>query len=245
MDLQGVTVAFDLDGTLVDTAPDLIGALNAVLEEEGLAPLPLSSARHLVGRGARTLIERGFAEAGEPLAESRGKELVARFLVLYRGRIALESRPFPGVEEALRTLRAAGARLCVCTNKPTDLSRLLLQGVDLADFFEVVVGADAAPRPKPDASHLLAAISRAGGVREASLMVGDSETDVAAARASGVPVIAVPFGYREVSVADLRADRVAESFKELPAIVGDLAAALNRPGASAIGTPSPTGAWDA
>jgi phosphoglycolate phosphatase len=213
--LLGVTVAFDLDGTLVDTAPDLIGALNAVLAERGLPPVPLAAARHLVGRGARVLIERGFADAGLSLSAEETPALTARFLEIYRDRIADESRPFESVEPALDRLAQAGARLCVCTNKPTELSVLLLERLGLASRFSGVVGADSVPARKPDPGHFLAAVQAAGGDPARAVMVGDSPPDVAAARGAGAPVIVVPFGYTETPAAALGADRLIETFDAL------------------------------
>jgi len=216
MRLAGATIAFDLDGTLVETAPDLIGALNVVLGERRLPPLPTEAARVLVGRGARVLIERGFAAAGEPLDEAETPGLVARFIDIYRSRIASESRPFPGAEAALDQLAAEGAILAVCTNKPTGLSNLLLEALGLAWRFKAVIGADAAPRPKPDPSHLLHAIGQAGGDPARALMIGDSRADADAARAASVPCILFPFGYTDIPVQALGADLVIDSFAELP-----------------------------
>jgi phosphoglycolate phosphatase len=161
--LDGWVVAFDLDGTLVDTAPDLIGALNQCLRREGLPERPLAAARHLVGRGARYLIEHGFAEAGAALDPAHAEELFDRFIVDYRARITAESRPFPGCEAALEVLAAEGARLAVCTNKRTDLSLALLDGLGLTGRFHAVVGADLVPRRKPDPALLELAVTRAGG----------------------------------------------------------------------------------
>ena len=217
MRLSGATIAFDLDGTLVDTAPDLIGSLNVVLAEQDLPPLPTVAARILVGRGARVLIERGFEVAGEHLPPERVPDLVARFIEIYRGRIARESRPFPGVETALDELAAEGAILCVCTNKPTGLSDLLLEALGIRSQFSSVIGADAAPKPKPDASHLLHAIATAGGEPKRALMVGDSRADADAARAAAVRCILVPFGYTDTPVEVLGADLVIARFSELPA----------------------------
>ena len=217
MQLDGATIAFDLDGTLVETAPDLIGSLNVVLAEDGLPPLPTDMARILVGRGARVLIQRGFEVAGEHLPEERVPGLVARFIEVYRGRIADESMPFPGVQAALDDLASAGAILCVCTNKPTALSELLLTALGMRGRFASVIGADAAPRPKPDASHLIHAIATAGGDPSHALMVGDSRADADAAKAAGVPCILVPFGYTDTHVSELGADLVIEHFSELPA----------------------------
>lgn len=225
MDLTGATIAFDLDGTLVDTAPDLIGALNVVLGERGLAPVPLAAARHLVGRGARKLIERGFADAGEVLDEGQVGGLVARFLDAYRGRIAEESRPFPGVETALDRLAAAGAQACVCTNKPTDLALLLLDQLGLTGRFAAIIGPDRSPAPKPDPRHFLTAIAAAGGDPKRSLMVGDSAADVDAAHAAGQPVVVVSFGYTETPARDLGGDALIEHYDALPAAVVQLLAA--------------------
>jgi phosphoglycolate phosphatase len=215
--LNGATIAFDLDGTLVDTAPDLIGALNVVLGECRLPHLPADSARHLVGRGARRLIEKGFAEAGEPLDPDRAAGLTTRFIEVYRSRIANESRPFPGVFETLDELAQAGATLCVCTNKLTDLSVELLDALGLTSRFAAVIGADKTPAIKPDPRHIMAAVEAAGGDPNRALMVGDSHNDVAAAKASGTPVVVVSFGYTETPAAELGGDVVIDRYADLPA----------------------------
>jgi phosphoglycolate phosphatase len=225
VDLQGAVIAFDLDGTLVETAPDLIGALNVVLGERGLAQMPLASARTLVGRGARKLIEKGFAAAGHPLDEAEIGGLVTRFIEAYAARIASESHPYPGLIQALDALQAAGAILCVCTNKRSDLSLALLDALQLTHRFAAVIGADRAPKPKPDPSHVLAAIAAAGGDPAFALMVGDSSNDVDSARSANVPVVAVTFGYTETPARDLGADAVIDRFDELPAVAQRLLAA--------------------
>lgn len=222
MRLDGVTICFDLDGTLVDTAPDLIGSLNVVLSECGLPGLPHEAARALVGRGAGALIERGFATAGKTLDPAEAPALVARFIDIYRERIAQESRPFPGMEAALDELAAQGATLAVCTNKPTLLSNLLLNALGERGRFAAVIGADSAPKPKPDASHILFTIQQAGGDPARALMIGDSITDADAARNAKVPCILFPHGYTEVHVSELGADMVIDSYAELPAAVQKL-----------------------
>jgi len=216
--LAGAAIAFDLDGTLVDTAPALVGALNHVLREEGLPDLPLASARLMVGQGARALIERGFAVAGEPLPPASIPRLFDRFIDVYLARIAQESRPFEGVEAALDSLSDAGAALCVCTNKRTDLSMALLDALDLTRRFAAVVGADRAPAPKPDPRHIAAAIAEAGGSMDRALMVGDSINDIAAARAAQTPSVVVSFGYTEIAPAELGADHLIDHFSALPAL---------------------------
>ena len=150
--LAGAAILFDLDGTLVDTAPDLVGALNTVLHEQRLPALPLATARVMVGRGARVLIEQGFAAAGVVVDAAAKPALFERFIAVYRASIAQESRPFEGVIAALDALSGAGAALGVCTNKRTDLSLALLDALNLTGRFAAVIGADLAPAAKPDAA---------------------------------------------------------------------------------------------
>ncbi len=213
--LAGAAIAFDLDGTLVDTAHDLIGTLNWLLAEEGHPPLPLAEARPFIGRGARWMIERGFQAAEAPLAPAQVQPLFDRFIDRYTGHIADESRPFPGCVEALEVLRAEGARLVVCTNKLTGLSRALLDALDMGRLFDAVIGADAAPAIKPDPRHLETAIAAAGGSLDRAIMVGDAATDAGAARAAKVPLILVSFGYTEVPARDLAPDVLIDHYDDL------------------------------
>lgn len=227
--LAGWTIAFDLDGTLVETAPDLVGALNALMVEEGLPPLPYDEVRVMVGKGVRWLVQRGFAAAGEPLDEARLSRLFGRFIEIYTSRIAEESRPYPGCLEALDALSAAGATLAVCTNKLTDLSLQLLDALEMTRRFAVVVGGDAAPAPKPDPRHIEATIAAAGGVIGKAIMVGDSSNDIDAARAAQVPSIAVTFGYTEIPAAELGAEVVIDHYKDLFAACQALSASCPAP----------------
>jgi phosphoglycolate phosphatase len=220
--LTGVTLAFDLDGTLVDTAPDLMGTLNIILTEQALPVLPMAAARSLIGKGAKALLERGFSASGKTLDEETSERLFLRFLDIYRGRIAQDSRPFDGMERALDLFAGAGAGLVVCTNKRTDLSLALLDALNLTSRFKAVIGADAAPAPKPDARHYLTAINAAGGVLARSMMVGDSTADVQAARNAGAPVALFSFGYTEIPARDLGADALMDHYDELPAVVARL-----------------------
>jgi phosphoglycolate phosphatase len=207
--LDGATIAFDLDGTLVDTAPDLVASLNIILGEEGLPPLPFDDVRKMVGRGAKALLERGFAAAGAPLDADQAPALVERF-------IAHESAPFPGVVEALVGLRGAGAKLAICTNKLTHLSVALLDALDLTQYFDAVVGADSAPAAKPDPRHVLATIAAVGGDPARAVMVGDSINDALAAKAANVPTLLVTFGYTEAPVETLGGDLLIDAFSDVP-----------------------------
>jgi phosphoglycolate phosphatase len=214
--LRGAVIAFDLDGTLVDTAPDLVATLNVLLAGEGLPPLPLDDARPFIGRGAKWLIERGFQAANAPLEAGRIQPLFDRFIAHYNAHIADESRPFPGMVAALEILKGQGAKLAVCTNKLTGLSNRLLAALKLDYLFDAVVGADAAPAAKPDPRHLLAAIDAAGGAADRAILVGDAATDAGAARAASVPLILVSFGYTEIPASELNPDILIHHFDQLP-----------------------------
>ncbi|MDX2233126.1 MAG: phosphoglycolate phosphatase [Hyphomonadaceae bacterium] len=214
-DLGGVTVVFDLDGTLVDTAPDLLRALAAVMATQGLMAPPADETRLMVGQGARALIQRAAAFNGVVWPDAHLDELTEAFVAVYAADIAAESRPFPGVAAALDALAAAGARLAVCTNKRTGLSVQLLEALGLAQRFAAVVGADSVPARKPAPGHYVAAVTAAGGEVARSVMVGDSAADVTAAHAAGAPVIAVRFGYCEEGVETLGADRLIDDYADL------------------------------
>ena len=209
------TIVFDLDGTLVDTAPDLVRALNETLDLEGLPHMQIEAVRRLVGRGARVLIERAAGISGVSFSTDRLDQLTAAFIEHYRADIARASKPFPGAEAALQALAAEGARLCVCTNKRTDLSLLLLDNLKLADRFSAIVGADLVANRKPNPEHYRAAVASAGGVVHRSLMVGDTAADVGAAKSAGAPVALVRFGYSEEEVDKLGADAVIDRFTDL------------------------------
>jgi phosphoglycolate phosphatase len=210
---------FDLDGTLAETAGDLMGTLNFILAREGLEPLPLTSARNLLGAGARALIARGFAQAGRTLSPERLSQLFGDFLERYNAHIDDHSWLFPGVEAALDRATQAGYKLAVCTNKLEHSSHLLLRALDIAGRFQFVCGQDTFGVAKPDPTPLIETIGRVGGDRAHAIMVGDSRTDIDTARAAGVPVIAVDFGYTDVPIAELHPDRVISHFDELAAAV--------------------------
>ncbi|MBB3454837.1 phosphoglycolate phosphatase [Rhizobium sp. BK313] len=213
--LDGATIAFDLDGTLVESAPDLIGAVNAILIAEGFEPLAYDRGRPFISRGARWLLQWGLAAAGAQDPAARAAALFGRFISHYSAHIADESRPFPGVIDALKLLKAAGAKLVVCTNKPTDLSRDLLTKLDMAGLFDGVVGVDAVSAIKPDPAHLIEAVAAVGGNLARTVMVGDAATDAGAARAAGTPLILVDFGYTEIPAAELAPDILLHHFGDL------------------------------
>lgn len=216
------TIVFDLDGTLVDSAPDLTAALNHVMTESGCGRFTIGEVRNLVGRGARVLIERGLRHHGRDPAPIEVDRLLGLFLEYYGSHLADETKPFAGVPEILEIFSRRGTRLAVCTNKSEDLSRKLLRLLDLDRYFPVVLGGDSLPVRKPDPLHLTETIRRAGGEIENALMIGDSTSDVGAARSAAIPVIAVSFGYHDRPVRDLGADLIINHFDELPAAAARL-----------------------
>ncbi|MET0969064.1 MAG: HAD family hydrolase [Tardiphaga sp.] len=221
-------IVFDLDGTLVDTAPDLISALNWVLEREGLPPVPLATARTMIGQGARRLIERGLELEGREMTPTDVSRLTEDFIAYYGDHIAQESRPFEGLVEALDEMAGRGYRFAVCTNKLEWLSKRLLEALGLTDRFDAICGADTFGVSKPDPVILQQTVARAGGVMSAVVMVGDAGPDVGVARRAGVPVIGVDFGYTDVPIADLKPDVVISHMRDLPAAV-DRMLARNHP----------------
>lgn len=216
------TVVFDLDGTLVDTAPDLIDTLNALFAREGISPVPFEEARRFIGGGARLLIERGLSAHGLPSQGADVDRLYADYVEAYAARISRLSRPFPGLESALDRLAAAGCRFAVCTNKLEYLSVKLLNELALAPRFSVICGQDTFGVMKPDPRVLLRTIAAAGGSPASAVMVGDSGTDIATAKSAGIPVVAVDFGYTDVPVTALDPDRVIGSYDALFGAVHEL-----------------------
>jgi phosphoglycolate phosphatase len=215
-------VVFDLDGTLVDTAPDLINALNFILAREGLAPVPLHAARNMIGAGARKLLERGLELEGRTVSLAELDRLTDDFINHYAEHIADASRPFDGLEAALDDLESSGYRFAVCTNKLEWLSKRLLDRLNLSPRFAAICGADTFGVSKPDPAILRQTVARAGGELSSAIMVGDAGPDVGVARRAGIPVICVSFGYTEVPVADLKPDRVIDHMRELRGAIESL-----------------------
>jgi phosphoglycolate phosphatase len=217
-----LTIVFDLDGTLVDTAPDLVATLNVVLAREGLKPVAYADGRLMVGGGVRVMVERGIKANGRQLPAAEIDRLERDFIAYYAVNIAAHSQPFGGVEATLDRLTENGHRLAVCTNKLEGLSLRLLDALKLRPRFRAICGADTFGVSKPDPRILNRTIERAGGDRTRAIMIGDSLTDIATARAACVPVIAVDFGYTDIPVAELKPDRVVSAFSELPDVISQL-----------------------
>ena len=222
-----ITIVLDLDGTLVDTAPDLIDTLNFTLTRHDLPAIPFDLARPLIGGGARGMIEQALKVEGRDCSPLGVDRLYAAFVAHYTEHIADRSRPFPHVEATLDQLIAQSLRLAVCTNKLERLARLLLEKLHLAGYFAAICGQDTFGVQKPDPQIFYSTVKRAGGEPRRAIMVGDSNTDIRTARAAGVPVIAVDFGYTDVPVEQLGPDQVISSFAELPAAIGDLGLVKN------------------
>jgi len=215
-------IVFDLDGTLVDTAPDLVGALNFVLQREGLPLVPMASARAMIGAGARKLIERGLEVDGREVSVADLDRLTTDFIAYYKDHIADASVPFDGLHAALDTLEHQGFRFAVCTNKLEGLSRLLLAKLEMTGRFAAICGADTFGVAKPDPTIFRQTVAQAGGDMSQAIMVGDSGPDVGVARRAGVPVIGVTFGYTETPIAELKPDAVIGHMRELPDAIASL-----------------------
>ena len=222
--MHNATLVFDLDGTLVDTAPDLVAATNHALADLALPPVPAETLRHAIGFGARRMIVVGLKETGVTLDEPEVDRLLARFLAYYEPNIARESRPFEGAIAVLEQFRAEGARLAVCTNKRLALAEQLLAELGVRDLFTAVTGRDSFPVHKPHPDHLIGTIALAGGDRAVAVMVGDTGIDIETARAAGVPSIGCTFGYSDVPVATYDPEAVVETYAELDGAVRRLLA---------------------
>jgi len=212
--MRGLTVVFDLDGTLVDTAPDLTGTLNYVLAQIGHGPVAVEDVRPFVAYGGRPMLKNILEREGDDASDARVDELLKIYLAHYGENLANASRPYPGVLDCLEWLKSSGARLAVCTNKYEHLTFSLLDRLRLERYFHAIAGSDTFEVRKPDPGHLTRAIEMAGGRADYAVMVGDTETDIATAKAAGVPVIAVTFGYSDVHVENFEPDALIGHFRE-------------------------------
>lgn len=213
--MRDLTIVFDLDGTLVETAPDLIRATNHVMALAGLEAVPPADIRPSISFGGRAMIVKALELRGARLAEAEIDRLLEHFLAHYAANIAVESHAFPGLEAALDALAARGARLAVCTNKREGMSRLLLGALGLSERFQAIAGRDTFPVHKPHPDHLTGAVRLAGGNPTLAVMIGDSDTDIKTARAAGLPVIGVPFGYTDTPIGELGPDAVVAHYDHL------------------------------
>ncbi|MEZ6028187.1 MAG: HAD family hydrolase [Hyphomonadaceae bacterium] len=214
--LSGCTIAFDLDGTLVDTVGDIHRALNHVLAQEGLPPADLADVRNFVGLGARVLLVRAFGAHGVSHDDATLDRLTDLYVEANAADIAALSRPFPGVIDALENLKSQGATLSVCTNKRGHLSVQLLTALNMHHHFAAIAGGDDVPERKPHPGHYIHAVRAAGGDPARSIMVGDSINDVLSAKGAGAPVALYAFGYTDTAPELLGADAVFTHFTDLP-----------------------------
>jgi len=208
-------VVFDLDGTLVDSAPDIRAALNAALATDGLAPFDIDRVKAMVGGGSRRLIERALAAQGQPADAGRIDRLVDTFERVYADNPCRETRIFDGALQLIGTLKAHGVRLGLCTNKPGEVTLRLLDALDLSRHFGAVITGSDGFAKKPDAAMLEATFARLGHGAEDGVMIGDSAADVGCARAAGCPVVLVSFGYTQEPAHALGADLVVDSFSDM------------------------------
>lgn len=222
--LDGWTIVFDLDGTLVESAPDLLRALNHCLRDFDMPPVELGTIRTMIGRGAMAMIAAALQRAGLDVGETKRRELWTDFIAHYEQNICVESHLFDGVEAALDALKAQGAQLAVCTNKTQALSDRLLSEIGINARFAAIVGADSVSARKPDGRHILETIERAGGRRDRAIMVGDSRTDEGAALDAGLPFLFVPFGYEQDAADQIRHSGLVSHYSELLGRVLALAA---------------------
>lgn len=220
--MRDVTLVFDLDGTLVDTAPDLVGATNHVLATLGLAPLAMGQLRPWISFGARRMIVEALSASRRPAPDAEIDRLLDAFLAHYVDNIAATSRPFTGAVAALERYRDNGARLAVCTNKREALALKLLDVLALSPMFAAIAGRDTFPVFKPHPDHLRGTVRRAGGNETKAIMIGDSGVDIATARAAGIPVVGVSFGYTDIPIRELGPDVTIDHFDDLDAALAKL-----------------------
>ncbi len=209
-------IVFDLDGTLIDSLPDVIGAMNRLLAQEGRREIALEEGRMMIGEGAVALIERAWAATGGPPAPEKFDTLIERYLALYRASPANDTYVYPGVVDVLGQFLANGVKMGVCTNKPDEISKMVLSALGLDRFFASIIGGDVLPVRKPDPGHIHAVLEEMGCDAATAVYIGDSPTDMEAARNARLPAIAVTYGYSRVAPEQLGADILVDSFSELP-----------------------------
>jgi phosphoglycolate phosphatase len=222
MSFDGVTVCFDMDGTLVDTAPDLVAAMNHVLKANGFDTVAYDNAKTMIGQGAAAMIKSGLDLLGEQVSVEQLRLMESAFAAHYDENFAEKSAVFGGADLALRELRNLGCNLVVCSNTGEQLVNMILTEFGLRDYFRTICGGDTTEHKKPDPRPLQHVVSISGGTSSRSVMVGDSETDIEAAKRADMPVIAFDFGYSKTPVNQLNASAVLSSYTLLPATISDI-----------------------
>lgn len=220
--MSSKTVVFDLDGTLIDTAPDLIRSTNHVLESAGHQPVTAEFINPYISYGARAMIAAGIKQQAGDTSERRLDDLFEKMIAYYSANIAVDSRPFPGLTAVLTALRERDVNIAICTNKNEDMARLLMSELGLTPYFKAITGRDTFPVCKPDPEHLFGTIRLAGGAPEHSVMVGDSTTDYETAKAAKIPIIGVTFGYTDIPIADLDCEAVISHYDDFQAALDEL-----------------------
>lgn len=213
-------ILFDLDGTLIHSAPDLRDALNRLLIVEGRRELDLAAVRMMIGDGVRMLVERGFEATGGTPAEATLDRLTEDFIADYEPNSAVKTVPFPGAVETVKALHEAGHSLAICTNKPAAAAHAILKKFGFAPYFPVMIGGDTLNEiRKPDPRFLKVALEQLGAAAAGAVMVGDNVNDLAAARGAGLKVVLTTFGYTRIPAAELGADGLFDRFEDLPALL--------------------------
>jgi phosphoglycolate phosphatase len=218
--MPGFLLIFDLDGTLVDSVPDLTASLNEVLRENGYAPLSVAEVKPMIGDGVPMLVARGFAARGAGPDEAAAA--MPRYTAIYEANATKTSRPFPGVVETLADLRLKGYRTAVCSNKPQRACEIMLSELGIAGLFDGVAGGDRFAVRKPHPGHLLGLIEALGADPARAAMIGDSENDAASALAAGLPLFLMGYGYARGDIRALGANRVLDRFGDLPGVLTEL-----------------------
>lgn len=213
--MAAACVIFDVDGTLIDSAPDLLGTLNVLMADLGRRPLKLDEVRHAIGHGAKALIRNGAMLTGDALEDAQIDILFEKYLTHYSANIVVKTKPFPGAREVLETLKANGTALAVCTNKLDSLTHRVLEALNLKSYFDVIVASDTFPKMKPDPMGVLEIMKATGATPGTTLFVGDSKTDLDAGRAAGVDVVLVDFGYSKVPVEQLTPDAIISDLRDI------------------------------
>lgn len=220
--MQEIAIIFDLDGTLVDTAPDLHDALNHTLTTAGRDTMDIELVQGLIGHGARALLQRGLSATGGMPEHERFEELVAVFFAYYQDHLSDRSKPYDGVVAALEAFQDEGAKLGVCTNKSIGFAKPLLNDLDLTRYFTAMTGGDSFAVKKPDAGHITGTLDLMGHSGGKAFMIGDSINDIKAAQNAGIPSVAVTFGYTETPVQELGPDHIIDHFNELFPLIKSL-----------------------